>query len=178
MEENTKLQNTGTFESDFLGGKPPKTLGFGRLLVGLGILLVIVAAASGGYLFLKNRSQEEKTSMLTPIPTFFIPSPTQQEVNLSEYKVQVLNGSGISGRAGQVRDVLVSIGFLEDQITAGNAASYTFKDTEVEMKSSVSTAVLQKIQQALLEYNVVKKDTLGGDSSYDIVITIGTKKDE
>lgn len=178
MEEDTKPQNAGTFESDFLGGKPPKPFGFGKLLVGLGILLVIVAAASGGYLFLKNRSQEEKTSMLTPIPTFFIPSPTQQEINLSEYKVEVLNGSGISGRAGQVKDALVSIGFLEDQITTGNAASYTFKDTEVEMKSSVFGAVLQKIQQALLEYSVVKKDALGEGSSYDVVVTVGTKKDE
>jgi len=96
------------------------------------------------------------------------PSPT---VVPSTYKVSVLNGSGVIGAAGKVKSALEASGF---KVTGtGNAASYTFKNTVVQTKATVSSATTDLIKKALKDYIVEDGDLLPDSSTFDIIVTAG-----
>jgi uncharacterized protein (DUF2164 family) len=103
-------------------------------------------------------------------------TPTVEDVNLSDYSVNILNGSGVAGEAGAVETLLDDLSLKS--VDTGNADSYDYVTTEVSMKEGVPDAVYQKIKDALSEsYTVEKSDTpLSEDSDYDVVITVGAKK--
>lgn len=135
-----------------------------------GVLLGVVIF--GGLVFFESYG-----GMLKPTPTPAAapePTPTEVALNLSEYKVQILNGSGTPGAAKTVGDLLEKEGFAA--MTLGNAKEYGYTDTEVAVKKSVPSQVFEKIQAALPTYSVVEVTALSDDSSYDIVITVGIKK--
>ncbi|MCR4263097.1 MAG: LytR C-terminal domain-containing protein [Candidatus Roizmanbacteria bacterium] len=98
---------------------------------------------------------------------------SQSDMDLSEYQVQILNGSGIAGQAGAVQELLEAGGF--EQFETGNADSFDFTDTEVRMKEEVPADVFTSIMDSLEEYTVVEGDVLDEDADYDIVITVGQK---
>ena len=60
----------------------------------------------------------------------------------------------------------------------GNADSYDYTTTTVSLKESVPSKLFESIKKNLSEeYIVEKSDTpLEEDSSYDIIIIVGTKK--
>lgn len=99
----------------------------------------------------------------------------EEELDLSAYAIQVLNGSGVSGAAGAVQKVLEGSGF--ENFDLGNADSYDYKDTEVQIISGLPKGVYDEIEKALEDYNVVlSEENLSEDSEYDVVIIAGQKK--
>lgn len=151
------------------------------------LVLALIGAAVGGVFYYKSNvnkdtSNESNTAPPSVPQTTSAPSPTQAvsatpvPADLSEYKVTVLNGSGIPGTAGTVRSALEEGGF--EGVTTGNASSYDFNSTEVSMKENTPEAVFNKIKE-LLEDNypiVLSEDNLPENSNYDVVITVGVKK--
>lgn len=105
------------------------------------------------------------------------PTPTQppvEEVDLSQYKVQILNGSGVAGIAGGTRDIFEEEGF--ESIDVGNAASQDYQETEVSMKEGLDEELFERIKRILSDYEIVEADLLDESSEYDIIITIGREK--
>jgi len=95
------------------------------------------------------------------------------EAALSEYSIQVLNGSGVVGEAGRVRAALGEEGF--EVTNVGNAGNYDYTDTEVRLKGDVPETIFDKVKKALADYTVTKGEVLDDESDYDVVVTVGVK---
>lgn len=158
------------------GGKS----GFKVFLIAI-LLLIAVGLAAGGFYYYKNNSsttetkQEETMTQTTPTQTT-TPEPTKSSVDLKNYSLNVLNGSGVSGEAKKVSDMLVTAGFNESK--TGNASKTDFTKTEVSLKKDTPNEVFNVINETLgKSYDVVKAEKeLDDKSTYDVVVTVGTKK--
>lgn len=162
-----------------------------RLWIVLVLGLILLLGLGGGaywYFFMRNGAKTEPakvdapndkvvTKAPSPTPTTEpTPTPEEEVVDMSSFKLQVLNGSGVSGEAGRVKDFLTESGFVD--FTLGNADSYGYAITEVKLKPDLSGQVWKAIESALNgEYVVVKSDTdLEAESKYDAVIVVGERK--
>ncbi|PIZ66016.1 hypothetical protein CO051_02440 [Candidatus Roizmanbacteria bacterium CG_4_9_14_0_2_um_filter_39_13] len=108
----------------------------------------------------------------TPTPNAPTPTPTPEVVR-EELKIKVLNGSGIRGKAGIVKDFLTDAGY-EDIITA-NAAAFDYEITVIQFKKGqeatrdlVSEDIASEIEDKVVF------ETLAEDEAADIVIIVGT----
>jgi hypothetical protein len=157
--------------------------GFKIVLIILLVLSFLAILAGGFVYYQKNISK--RVGMATETPTPQVTAPTQAptetpspsaEVKLSDYNIQILNGSGIPGEAGSAKDLLSSLDF--NKIDTGNADNYDYTDTEVSLKEDISNQVYNEIKDKLdSTYTVVKSDSsVLSTSSYDVIIIVGTKK--
>jgi outer membrane biosynthesis protein TonB len=156
----------------------------GKVLAVLLVLLILGALGGGVYYYQKNvagttttnNEVTKNTPEVTTAPTE-TPTPTVASVDLSKYKVQVLNGSGTPGEAGKAQGYLETAGFKE--FKTGNASAFNYTKTEVSLKASVSDEVFTAIEKALSSHyqDVTKVEKALSDSSeYDVVITVGKQK--
>ena len=160
-------------EEDEEEEKPPVNK---KIFIILAVVIVVGGLVVGGTLYFRSRVEKtpaasEETTEAAPTPT-----PEPEVVSLEDYKVQVLNGSGIAGEAGVVQNLLDSAGL--EEIETGNADNYDYTDTKVGMKELVPDEVFDEVKKALGNYSVVKSDALSDDSGYDIVVTVGSTKSE
>lgn len=150
----------------------------------LGILVVVLSILGGVFYYvstygLPNQKKEvvvkkETTQIPTPSPT-----PAEEELaDLSEYKIQVLNGSGTVGEAGKVSDLIKEEGF--EDVVAGNAEEYDYKQTEVSLGKTTPMGVYDAIVKAISDsYEVTKAAEFRHTSeSYDAIIIVGSKSPE
>ena len=102
-------------------------------------------------------------------------SPSASTVDLSVYKLQVQNGSGISGEAGSVASTLSFEGFKN--IDTANATSSAYVKTEVAMKKDTPRQVFDAINKALnSDYTITLSDIpISDTSAYDVIIIVGKK---
>lgn len=154
-----------------------------RLVVVILIAAVISGVVVGGIIYFNSKVSKPLTIAETQPP-----SPTPQEevmeekeameekVDLTQYSVQVLNGSGVPGEAGNAESSLTDAGF--ENIDTGNADSYDYEQTEVSLKADLPEAIYKAIEDALGgQYNVVKSETtLSEGSDYNIQVIVGAKK--
>lgn len=99
-------------------------------------------------------------------------TPTAEELDLTEYSISILNGSGVAGQAGIVNDLLEEAGF--EDLSTGNAESYDYETTEVSLTENTPKGIFDIISQTLEnDYEVKEADPLGEDSNYDILIIVG-----
>ena len=176
-ENNNSQENT----------QKPKTekLPFWILFIAFIIGLSIGAGLIGGIFYYRsNVSKTNKeivnikptsTPMSTPEVTVEENETEEKKIDLSKYKVQVLNGSGIKGIASKTSNLLEEAGFKD--IDTGNADSYNYTKTEVSFKDSVESDVFKSIEDALTDYTIEKSDDLKDTSDYDIVIIVGQPKE-
>jgi hypothetical protein len=148
------------------------------IIVGLlivGALALGLAVFTG---FVKNPFDQPKvespkvvTETITSLAT-----PTPEESSQSakeELKLQILNGSGVAGQAGFVKEKLEEIGFTN--IETGNAVGTGSDETVVAYLDTVSTEVLEELVKELEEIFVeVSKQEAGEVGDYDIIITTGS----
>lgn len=157
----------------------------------LGILIAIFAfllAAGGGFWYLSSHNTlmnslklpgftaptgRPTTSVSQSTPT---PSLVQKQVDVSSYKVSVLNGSGVAGEAAKVKGLLSGAGFSVNN--TGNASSSDYTQTTISAKSSVSQDALDKLIQVLAGNYTVSTHpvTLSASDPEDIVVTVGAEK--
>lgn len=154
-------KKSGKIFLTFLGGL---VLG---ALIGV-VLFYLILKPENVKLSLKNEPTPTPTEVLTPSPT------AAPEVKLSEYKLQVLNGSGVSGVAAKIKKEMEDLGFTG--VAVGNAGKSNYKDTEIQLKSGTPKAVYDKIAGTLTEYTATEGATLQETAKYDIVIIVGAKK--
>lgn len=112
------------------------------------------------------------TSTPTPQPTT---APTAKPLDLTAYTISVLNGSGISGKAAQVKAQLTVDGFKVS--SAGNAATSDFTKTEIAVKSTVDQAYISKLEEELKKSFIVDTTaaSLPSSSSTDVTVTLGSQ---
>lgn len=142
------------------------------------IIGVIVAAllGAGGFMYYQSSQKKLATppteTMVSPVPTE-IPTPTPEPIDKTAYTIQILNGSGVAGKAGLVQTLVEDAGFTVD--STGNASSYEYEETEIQAGADVSPAFLQALSAVLMADYEVKSsvDEIAGTSESDVVIIVG-----
>jgi hypothetical protein len=107
------------------------------------------------------------TSTTTPTPA--------ATVDLTKYPVNVMNGSGIAGQAGVVKDLLTTAGFTVSG--TGNADTYDFTKTVIKAKVDVPAAFLTQLSTALgKSYVLDTNQTLATSSADEVEVIVGSTK--
>jgi hypothetical protein len=102
------------------------------------------------------------------LPENTTPAPAPAPVNKADITVRVLNGSGKSGDAAKVRDILKEAGFTVTSI--GNTTATYEKTNIYYKKDGISDAV--QVQNALTDYQteLIEDENLVGSESKILVI--------
>ncbi len=149
------------------------------LITFFGTLLALIVAG-GLYVYLTGVKTKSLIQRPTPVPTATettLPEATatpSANVDVSTYKVSVLNGNGGIGVATAAKNIIEKVGFKVTSV--GNADSFDFTDTLIQVKSTVSPDAVAKLKDALSSnYSVAMGDELSAQSSFDVVISVGSK---
>lgn len=156
----------------------------------LAVVILLVLAGGGWYFFMRgDNSGSSNTTAKTPLVKEEVAEKEassgseaskeaetikEEKVDLAEYDVQILNGSGTAGEAGVVEGLLEEAGF--EGVDTGNADTYDYTDTQLQMKKGTPKAVYDAISEALSgDYKVTKGDSLDADAGYDVVVIVGQR---
>ena len=169
----------GEVKRDELFG-PKKTL---KIQYKLLFLVVLIAMLLGALFFARSFFNNLKTfgkhsdnfslqSINIPSSSPSVsPSPASSSAQeKKDIKVEVLNGTGISGQAAQVKTLLEGLGYTN--ITLGNSQTIT-QDTLLETTASFSGTLKDEITNSLKkDFSSVKLKDLQ-DQSFDVLIVTG-----
>jgi len=140
-------------------------------------IAIFTGLLSGGIFYYVNSNKGGNVADSTPTPAPIVedtstPEPVV-ELERSDLSIQVLNGSGISGKAGEVKDVLEELGY--ENVDAGNADSYDFEEMVISIKEESEDYVDMLVEDLSDDYTVADDtEELDEDSDFDVVITVGT----
>jgi len=139
------------------------------LLIPLFLLIIFFFVIFGSKI--KSDSTDQIDPSLSVTPTTSVATPTP--VDVSSLKIKVLNGTGTAGQASEVVDLLEAQNFSVE--TTGNASSYDYTQTEVQIKKSISQDVVTLLTEALGDdfSPEISSQSLSDSSEFDIIITTG-----
>ena len=143
------------------------------------VVALVVAVIAGVALYLLGGSttspvvEEETTEEPTPTAT---PTP---ELDREDLSLQVLNGSGEPGLAGDVASALEDLGYQEG-IDTDNAESYDYDETVIQLKEEFADYFDTLKKDLENEGYVVADDyeELDEDSDYDGVVIVGSLNED
>lgn len=192
MEENkVETQNQNTENASQETSTPPSTVSFPtvgqtqksggpKTLLVLGALILVGIL---GFVIFKNSSSEEispdteatPVEISEPVATATpSPSSTPKAADKSKVKIQVQNGTGISGEAALLQTQLKSLGYTS--VTIGNATSQDNTITIVTFSKSLSSEIVDELTKKLKElYKEVEVKTSTTATS-DVIIVTGLRK--
>lgn len=137
------------------------------------LIVIIILLASGGYYIYSQyftSGGEVKTSE-SPTPT---PAPTETPapaLDKSEWSLEVLNGSGVSGAAKKIANQLTELGYTV--VKTGNADKDTYTESQILVKDDLK----DKIDLVIADLkDVIKIASVAGelkDSTASARIIIG-----
>jgi hypothetical protein len=142
------------------------------------IAIVIIALAGGGYYYYQSSksTKSEKKDEVTVTTVSETPEPTEEPVVKDAFKIEVLNGSGITGKAGEVQTLLEDADFIVD--STGNADNYDYEETVIEAGGNVPVAWTDELKATLEKDYKVKSSVEKKDEDSDIVTVIVGKLDD
>ncbi|KKR73465.1 MAG: hypothetical protein UU16_C0021G0025 [Candidatus Woesebacteria bacterium GW2011_GWA2_40_7] len=144
-------------------------------------VLLLGALLGGIYFYQKNISSIPEitpTPVSIVLPTTVPTASPSAKLILSKYPVNVQNGSGIPGVAGDAKSLLTKAGFSVS--ATGNADSYDYSDTIIKVRSDVPAEFVTKLTSTLSGiYTVAGKIQDLPDTSKDLVVVIvGSSKSQ
>jgi hypothetical protein len=141
-------------------------------------ILGIVVGGIAGYVIgdlLANRPKTEniKQEVVVVSPTTAIPTGTPKIiVSRDDLKVQVLNGSGVSGAASATKEYLEGLGY--QGVVIGNADSDAYTGFTYSLKTSKQDFADLLKKDLISKYSTVgSAKVLDSFSDYDVVIILG-----
>lgn len=151
-------------------------------LVLLGIILMAAVTFWGvisfGYIQNPLKKENEATSAVQTPQSTPKKSPSTTESSESakpkkELTIQILNGSGIAGQAGELKLKLADLGY--ENIEVGNAEDRTNTKTTVTFSKNVSNkdkdGITKELEKTFEKVEVLEQT---GKSEFDAVITTGS----
>lgn len=119
-------------------------------------------------------TSKPKTTVTPKADETVSPSPTVKQ----SVKIQILNGTGVTGDAGFLKTKLISAGFSSGNITTGNAPETSESaKTEITYYSTFPSSLKIDVTSLLNElYASVSATNSTDTSKYDAVVTTGKKK--
>lgn len=156
----------------------PKKTDMGWLgIIGFFILGILVGGVAG-YVFgdlLANKPKTENLKQETVVisPTVVVPTSTPKViVNRSDLKIQVLNGSGVSGAASVTKEYLEGLGY--EGVVIGNAESDAYTGFTYSLKVSKQDFADLLKKDLISKYSSLgSAKVLDSSSDYDAVIVLG-----
>lgn len=151
--------------------------GIGKKIVWLVILAAVLLFVAGGiYTYVKSmRSLNAPTPTPTPSETESTPSPTASpsaQLNRSDLKLQVLNGTSVVGLAAKAKTYLTGVGYKD--ITVGNADQSDLTETTIAIKDSKKGYLDLLTKDLNPKYPLAASPkSLDPSSPYDAVVTLG-----
>lgn len=186
-EKGQEIQNkqseasvSGSFEKTqvgFPGQRPVKERPKVGPIIVIILFLIIIGAS---FWFLLGSKRVNRSSSKTPTPTTYArsssptPTPTEKVIPREGVKIQILNGTDISGAAARLRGEFESLGYSGIEI--GNARQKGYTGTQVTFAKEVDESVKEEILEKLKEiYQSVetKEDSL---KDFDIQVITGYPK--
>lgn len=166
------------------------------IYVGLFILLIALAIFLGNRFLSTSQKQTPKTvptvaPSATPTPTSsatpsatpkvspsptgkLTPTPTGKAATSSSLTIEVLNGSGVKGAAGDASDLLQKAGYTVS--STGNADSFDYTKTTIKIKKSKASLGTQLKKALSASYTVDPTlQTLAESSSVDAIVIVGSQ---
>jgi hypothetical protein len=141
------------------------------------IVIVVAALTGGGILFATGggKNLPGLAAAPTPTPTPAPPTPTPTPaapVVKNAVKIQVLNGSGVTGVAKKMKSLLEEKGYVVEK--TGNADNEDFTQTEIHVKAD-KVPYLAALEEDLKGSYTIGANAadLSEDSPYDVQIIIG-----
>ena len=138
-------------------------------------IFTIISKSQLNLSFLQNifKKEEVKSSALV-VPTTS-PSPTTTptpSIRKEELNIKVLNGGGVSGKAGEVKDLLKENGYKE--VLTDNADNFDYEETEINVKKDKKEAG-DLLKADLEKYtDSFKIGEIDDDEAADVIIIIGS----
>jgi len=163
-----------------------------KSLVIWAVTMVAIAVGVGGGLVVftnrSNQSQNTPVASVSPTPESgnvpstisptiaptATPKITTKPVVKKDLKVQVQNGGGVAGAGSKMKALLESKGYKVADV--GNASSYTYEETEINVKES-KAEIRDTLEEDVSESYTVGKieSTLPETSPYDVRVIVGKK---
>lgn len=177
-------------KSDFLDGRQPeldpqnymqspKKAGILKILTIL-LIIILLAVVFGALWYFRANFAPQKTSSKSPPTDSPISTESAQlqtatdSAQVKDLTVQVLNGTGVAGQAGLVKDQLQELELSD--IEVGNAEGAGTGDTVVIFSDSVPQTLKDKIVNLLKDDFANVEVQKAPDSLFDVLITTGKQK--
>lgn len=140
------------------------------IVIGLSLLGVLQFPFGNG-----GKEQLSKTPTISPTsiptPTVVVEATPSQELAESA-KIEVLNGTGVTGQAAKASGIIKDLGF--ENIEVDNADTEDASDTIVVFSSQIPEGVRKKVVSELEKtFSKVTSKTSSGSADFDIIITTG-----
>ncbi len=178
FDDSQEASSVGNSDQYYHYSRPPRKIPY--LLIGGVLLGIIGLGLIAKLVFFGNKTTTETpTDVLiqstsgSPVPSPTVsPSPPTEAIDKASIKIQVLNGSGITGAAGKLAKALEEAGYKKS--STGNAQSYDAAGVRIQVKdgkSSLGDAIEAALKDDYKEITI--RETLDEDSEYDAVVTLG-----
>jgi hypothetical protein len=140
------------------------------------VAVVLLSAIIGSYLIIRQpkKVEEKKDTIVQTVE----PTPTEKpKKDKALVKVQVINGTGTPGQAGEVVKSLKDAGYAEDNIKTGNAEEFDNTTTTIEAKTDFEEIAndIRDLLKATFSEITVESSKVDAESEFDIVIVTGGK---
>ena len=177
-DKKTEDDSRSTFSAAEFGLADRKSNKGKNILLFVIVFLLVAIVSALFYFFFTGAlkfEQKEKEQEIEPTqaPTA---TPTPVEFDRAQLSVQVLNGSGVSGAAGEMETFLEDVGY--ENIEIGNADNSDYQDITIQIKEEFEEFA-EFISKDLSKDYTVNEDyeILEEDSEYDVVIIVGLEED-
>ncbi len=98
----------------------------------ISFLLFVLISKFGGNIKIPDFLTKKNTVIVTPTSVPPSPTPTPN-FKKEEVKIKILNGSGVKGKATEIKEILRKKGYVE--ILTDNADNFDYTVTEIQVKS-------------------------------------------
>jgi len=169
------MKDIDSDDVDLENPKPSKKVVIGFLLV----VIIMAAALVYFFLFRKSEISSEDTVLTETIEEvkeeeLESEPEVESDLDLTDYLVQVQNGSGTSGVALEIADLLEESGFVG--VETGNADNFEYQNLTIQMKEDLPDELFERLKEALEEdHQIIRSENFVSEGeSYDIVVIIGS----
>lgn len=136
----------------------------------ISFLLFVLISKFGSNFKIPNFITKKNVVVVTPTLAPPTPTPTPN-FKKEEVKIKVLNGSGVKGKATEVKDILRKKGYVE--ILTDNADNFDYVTTEIQVKSD-KKQLGDMVKDDLKDYITAPKITiLDEKEASDLVLIFG-----
>ena len=134
----------------------------------ISFLLFVLISKFGGNFKLPNFLAKKNIATVTPTKAPPPPTPTPN-FKKEEVKIKILNGSGVKGKATEIKEILRKKGYVE--ILTDNADNFDYIVTEIQVKSD-KKQLGEMIKDDLKDYVTSPKLTVLDDKEVSDAIII------
>ena len=164
-------------------GQPQKSNGAKTLLI-VGVLILVGIL---GFVIYKSAAKKNDETLTEPTPFDNSITPSDNQVTATpvataapvktdktKIKIQVQNGTGITGEASYLQTQLKGLGYTA--VSVGNSTSQNLTATSVSFASTVPSDVVNELTTELNTVYQSVTTTTSTSTAYDVVIVTGLRK--